>query len=264
MKMRMRTIFLMLGAVSVIVILSIVLTRFQPKTVLHESPQHHLPKGVKLRIGKGHVNDIEYSPNGTVLAVATSIGIWIYDASTDEVHTLLTGDNYGILSISFSPDGQTLAGGGPDRIVYLWNVATGKREQSFVGHTSGVFNVLFSRDGNTLVSTDIHDTNLWDISTGTHKKTIERHIPLGNTLWLNGEEVRLASKSYDDIRLSDLITEDEEKLLKGHTNPVKSLSFSPDGQTLAVEVSTQPFVYGMSLLEHIRKRLRVIRKALIA
>ncbi len=173
MKMRMRTIFLMLGAVSVIVILSIVLTRFQPKTVLHESPQHHLPKGVKLRIGKGHVNDIEYSPNGTVLAVATSIGIWIYDASTDEVHTLLTGDNYGILSISFSPDGQTLAGGGPDRIVYLWNVATGKREQSFVGHTSGVFNVLFSRDGNTLASVCRRETNLWDVTTGTHKKSIE-------------------------------------------------------------------------------------------
>ena len=53
---------------------------------------------------------------------------------------------------------KTLAGGGSDRILYLWDVDTGKCHQSFVGHKGGIFKVLFSRDGNTLASVCIHDT----------------------------------------------------------------------------------------------------------
>ena len=40
----------------------------------------HLPEGAKLRLGKGYINEIAYSPDSSRLAVASSIGIWIYDA----------------------------------------------------------------------------------------------------------------------------------------------------------------------------------------
>ncbi len=44
--------------------------------------QWGLPLGVKVRLGKGTLSDIQYSPDGSRLAVATRIGIWIYDVYT--------------------------------------------------------------------------------------------------------------------------------------------------------------------------------------
>ena len=75
--------------------------------------------------------------------------------------------------------------------------------------------------------------NLWDVTTGTHEKRFHGDSGRRNTLWLNGDEVTLASTDNNHIRLSDLITGDEKKTLKGHTKSVKSVSFSADGQTLA-------------------------------
>ena len=234
MKMRIRPFLLILGTISVVLALTFVLGRFQRKIIFfHESPQHQLPEGVKSRIGKGSVTDIAYSQDSTLLAVATPIGIWLYDASTTEVHTLLTGDDYGISSISFSPDGKTLAGGGPAGIIHLWDIGTGECHQSFVGHRGGIFKVLFSPDGKTLAAVSIHDTSLWDVTTGTHEKTFRGSTAAVKTLWLDADEVTLASASNNDIRLSDLITGDTKKILKGHSTSVRSMSFSPDGQTLA-------------------------------
>ena len=49
------------------------------------SPQLRLPEGVKVRLGKGRLTEnLAYSPDGTHLAVTSSIGIWLYDAQTGE------------------------------------------------------------------------------------------------------------------------------------------------------------------------------------
>ena len=41
-----------------------------------------LPEGALARLGKGSIGDVAYSPDGTRIAVASSIGIWLYDAGT--------------------------------------------------------------------------------------------------------------------------------------------------------------------------------------
>ena len=96
---------------------------FVPNTSAQDSPQWHLPEGVKARLGKGRISEIAYSPDGTRLAVASSIGIWLYDAQTGEALDLLTGHTSWVLSVSFSPDGQTLASGSGDGTVLLWELA---------------------------------------------------------------------------------------------------------------------------------------------
>ena len=52
--------------------------------------QWHLPEGAKARLGKGAIHEIQYSPDGTRLAVASSIGIWLYDTTTYQEVALLT------------------------------------------------------------------------------------------------------------------------------------------------------------------------------
>ena len=239
MKDRVKSIYIILGSIFVLIILCLVViftigkSQVQPETVFHESPQRHLPQGVKLRIGKGCVKDIEYSPDGALLAVTTSLGIWLYDTSTDEVRDLLTINNSGIESISFSPDGKTLACGSRNGIVYLWDVKSGKRKQAFLRHRGPIFNVQFSADGNILVSICLHDTNLWDVRSATHKKTFSGYTYPRSAISINKDVMMLASAGGDKVRLSDVMTKEVMMELGGHKKGVKSVAFSPDGKTLA-------------------------------
>ena len=41
-----------------------------------------LPAGAKTRFGKGRIFDIKYFPDGNKIAVATTVGTWIYDVQT--------------------------------------------------------------------------------------------------------------------------------------------------------------------------------------
>ena len=51
----------------------------------------------------------------TLLAVASKIGIWIYDVQTSEELVLLTGHIGEANRVAFSPDGHILASGGLDQ-----------------------------------------------------------------------------------------------------------------------------------------------------
>ena len=76
--------------------------------------QWYLPEGAKMRLGKGSISDIAYSPNGKHFMVAGSMGIWVYDVRSYKPIALLTADSYNVSriamnKIAFSQDGSTFA-----------------------------------------------------------------------------------------------------------------------------------------------------------
>ena len=88
-----------------------------------------LPEGAKARLGKGWTRNAVYSPDGTQLAVASSIGIWLYDAHSGEVLNLLTGHTDHVERIAYSPDGSTIVSGSYDNTMSLWDTATGNSQK---------------------------------------------------------------------------------------------------------------------------------------
>src|SRR5215831_4055368 len=58
----------------------------------------------------------------------------------------------GVLSVSFSPDGKTIATGGVDQCVRIWDIAKRKNTKTFKGHGNSVRALVFSPNGKCLVS----------------------------------------------------------------------------------------------------------------
>ena len=88
-----------------------------------------------MRLGKGNVRDVAWSPDRTLLAVGGTVGIWLYDARTGAEISLITGHSFRVNAVAFSPDGLTLASGSRDDTVRLWDVATGQEKSILTGHT---------------------------------------------------------------------------------------------------------------------------------
>lgn len=114
-----------------------------------------LPEGAIARLGKGSIEDMDISPDGKQLTVASSIGIWLYDPQTGNEITLFTGHESFVRSVAFSPDGITLASGsglGSDKSIRLWDIRTGKHKTISNGSSGDVRTLAYSPDGNTLAS----------------------------------------------------------------------------------------------------------------
>ena len=109
-------------------------------------------------------------------------------------------DSATVYSVAFSPDGRTLATGGSNSPVRLWDVDTQKQlGKPLLGHFGPVYSVAFSPDGHTLATGGYDSTvRLWDVRTQTQ---------LGQPLH--------------------------------HRNIVNTLAFSPDGRTLVTGDSTK-------------------------
>ena len=207
---------------------------FLPIGFAQDTPQWQLPDGVNARIGKGRANDVALSPDGRQLAVATGIGVWLYNAQTGAEIALLTGHTSPVVSVAYSPNGKTLASGS-SREIRLWNPSTHAHKTTFVGQ--GANSLAYSPEGRTLAAGQWQGVDLLNAQTGERKSFLSGHTGSVTSFAFSPDGKRLASATdyYEDttIRLWNARTGKLLRTLSGHANSVHSLAFSPDGNTLA-------------------------------
>lgn len=186
-----------------------------------------LPEGAELRLGKGEVKDFEFSPDGTRLAVATTIGIWIYDGHTGE-ELAVPGYTDFVRSIAFSPDGKTFASPSKRTALYLWDTDTGKQKRIITGSGASVMRLRFSPDGLLLAGANANSSvYLWDPHTGTHRFNFA-----SDNMSFSPDGSTLATVNGKDLLLWDTLTGQQKQTFTGHSSGVRSVLFSPDGAML--------------------------------
>ena len=141
-----------------------------PTGFCQDNTQVGLPEGAIARLGKGGINIMRFSPDGTRLAVGTDVGVWLYDVVSGKETALFTGHTGQVNALAFSPDGKLLASGGiKNRIVQVWELETG-RKHTTLKLTDNIYSMAalaFSQDGKILVGVeDISGIKHWDVNTG--------------------------------------------------------------------------------------------------
>ncbi|NEQ54720.1 MAG: hypothetical protein F6K11_32100, partial [Leptolyngbya sp. SIO3F4] len=108
----------------------------------------------------------------------------------------LEGHSDEVVSISFSPDGQTIASASWDGTVKLWDL-TGRELQSFESHSEPVVSISFSPDGQTIASASWDNSvKLWDL-TGQELQSFEGHSGQVESVSFSPDGQTIASASWD-------------------------------------------------------------------
>merc|ERR1712096_243208 len=137
-----------------------------------------------------------HDPNDPQVTTSLS-NIQLWEVASGSLRKTLSGHSDIVFSVTYSPDGTTLASASDDGSIKLWHAVTGLELRTLSGHSDMVFSVAYSPDGTTLASAS-HDPN----------------------------------SSLSNIQLWEVVSGSLLKTLSGHTAPIKSVAYSRDG-TLA-------------------------------
>jgi WD40 repeat protein len=227
-------------------------------------------KQTLMRTVDGFARNIAVSPNGRFVASVaddeSSIILW--NALNGKRIRMITGNPPRTTTLAFSPDGNRLLSGGEDRLVKIWDVATGREASTLAGYTKVIKGVAFNKQGTGLASahSDKEGNNIrtWDLQNGRDPGTLLAPLVQVEaiTYTQDGTMIAAGGTALDNksIALWDANTGKRLKMLQCDEYAVRSLSFSPDGKMLAAGTTDSVIALWDVAQEKVVKQLRGHKK----
>lgn len=186
------------------------------------------------------VRAVAWSRDGGLLAAAGGapgrkgeIKIWKVDGT---LQATASGHADCIYAVAVSPDGATIASASYDKLIKLWDAATGKELKTLKDHTDAIYALVFTPDGKRLISGAADRTiKVWDAASGERLYTLSDPTDGVNTLAVSPDGKLLAAAGQDKtIRiyaLGDKAATLQNSLI-AHEDAVLRIVFSRDGGKL--------------------------------
>jgi len=192
-----------------------------------------------------HLVRAVFNPDADRVACCGGNDVWIYELASGRVLHHLKGHDKGVGAVAWSPDGTTIASGGMDKTIRLWDPKTGEAMAVLRGHGSWIFGLAFSRDSHWLLAaagawpnqpSKGPEIKLWDcrerreirsyLGTKGNSATSVAFSPDGRTI--------VAGDSLWAAHLWDVETGQKLRDFEGvHQMPVDNVAFRTDGRMLA-------------------------------
>lgn len=189
--------------------------------------------GDPLTMHKPHTASVEavaFRPDGAMLATGSADHtIQVLDMRQTARRYVLTGHTDEVTALVFTS--HFLASGSRDATVRLWDET--EAYAVLRGHTDWVRDIAITPDNRLLASASRDaSVRLWDTASGDGRGLLA-HQGDSRALAFSRDGKLLAADDAGKIRLWDIQDQREIKALEGHSKPVLSLAFHPNGQLLA-------------------------------
>lgn len=168
---------------------------YHDRSIRFWDPRTGLQCGPSLYGHSNSVNDVAYSPDGGFVVSGSNdrtVRVWSRHHAEQGVRSLEQHDN-SVSAVTYSPDGRHIVSGSDDCTIRIWNADDGKLVKKLSGADQEVVqSIAYTSDGGRLATSSGKAIQLWDM------KTMK---PVGSPLL-------------------------------GHTDYVRSITFSPNGTSL--------------------------------
>jgi WD40 repeat protein len=158
----------------------------------------------------------------------------IIDSNTGSVKTTFAGHVRAGQDFSWSKDGKTLAStnsDGNEGALWLWDVGAGRALKT-LAHSQQPTKVAWSPDGRILASARHGEVNLWAQPSDKVSKLQGNYY--GDWAWSPDSKLLATGSSVGTLDVWDVFSRKLVRSLKIGKEATVALSWSPDGQTLAV------------------------------
>ncbi|OKH24101.1 hypothetical protein NIES593_08020 [Hydrococcus rivularis NIES-593] len=199
----------------------------------------HTVKGISGKVSSLAIGSDE--PKLVSEVNSSTLELWYLDKGSDRLSSShkLGGHAGKVLTVAFSPDGQTLASSDKTAQrsqIKIWNLPTGKLHRTLFGHKQAIHSLaigVWQSENKQFIASGSHKIKLWDLQTGEPFLTLFGHKEWVYSLAISPDGRTLISGSKDKtIRIWNLFAGELLHTLNGHDGSVKALAISSDGQML--------------------------------
>ena len=185
-------------------------------------------------------NDLAFSPDGSVLAVAgRDEMVRLIDPVSGETARTLVGHEGRVNQVDFSPGGEWLFSAGDDGTLMQWELATGARISVFGDSSIGKVTAMdVSPDGRRIVSSGgVGVVNLWDAASGERLYRIINHLSTITSLCFNPGSNQIASADTRGVLSLSPVDGTVGSEFTRDPKAIQDLVYTPDGRLVSANAT---------------------------